>query len=159
MKLGSSLLGSMRVGAIACVVAWAMVTAAGQAKPVRASAAAALHEQARLHLLHHAHGELVESGNGSGTFNCPLQITVKPGNNYASLGFRMSCSGRGTFSGSGEASYYVAGSVARMNGNLTLAHGTGIYSHAAARNLRFEGLMKRGNYELSATVVGTWQKS
>ncbi len=125
--------------------------------PVDAPRAMRLGETAKLHLVHHSHSELVESGNSSGTFDCPVQITVKLGNNTASLGYRMSCGGKGTFSGSGMASYYVAGSVARINGHLTLAYGTGDYSHAIARNLLFAGSMRRSNYALTATVTGTWQ--
>lgn len=148
------------IGVIACIAVSVMVVAtAAHSAPKRASVAASLHEHAELHLVHHSHSELVESGGSSGTFSCPVQITVKLGNNSASLGYRMSCAGKGTFSGSGEASYYVAGSVARMNGHLTLTNGTGHYSHAAARNLRFEGTMKRSNYELSVAVSGTWQSS
>jgi hypothetical protein len=148
------------IGVIACIAVSTMAVAtAAHSAPERASLAASLHEHAKLHLVHHSHSELVESGSSSGTFNCPVQITVKLGNNSASLGYRMSCAGKGTFSGSGKASYYVAGSVARMNGHLTLTHGTGRYSHATARNLRFEGTMKRSNYELSVTVIGTWQGS
>jgi hypothetical protein len=124
--------------------------------PAHAARTMSLHETAKLHLIHHSHGELVESGNSSGTFNCPVQITVKLGNNTASLGYQLSCRGRGTFYGNGTASYYVAGSVARINGRLTLAHGTGQYSHAVARNLAFAGTMERGNYQLSATVTGSW---
>lgn len=127
--------------------------------PAHAARTMSLHEAAKLHLVHHSHGELVESGNSSGTFDCPVQITVKLGNNTASLGYRLSCAGKGTFNGNGTASYYVAGSVARINGRLTLAHGTGQYSHAVARNLSFAGTMQRGNYQLSATVTGSWTNS
>jgi len=148
------------IGVVACIAlsTMAVATAAHSAsRPARV--AASLHEHAALRLVHHSHSELVESGRSSGTFSCPVQITVKLGNNSASLGYQMSCAGKGTLLGSGEASYYVAGSVARMNGHLTLTHGTGHYSHAAARDLRFEGTMKRSNYELSVTVSGTWQSS
>jgi hypothetical protein len=127
--------------------------------PAHAARTMSLHETAKLDLVHHSNGELVESGNSSGTFDCPVQITVKLGNNTASLGYRMSCSGKGTFYGNGTASYYVAGSIARINGRLTLAHGTGQYSHAVARNLAFAGTMERHDYQLSATVTGSWTNS
>jgi hypothetical protein len=148
------------IGAITCIAASTIaLAAAAHSAPPQARIAASLHEHAALRLVHHAHSELVESGRSSGTFACPVQLTVKLGNNSASLGYRMSCAGKGSLSGSGQASYYVAGAVARMNGHLTLTQGTGRYAHASARDLRFEGSMRRSNYELRVTVSGTWQSS
>jgi hypothetical protein len=150
-------------GAVALMVSGGAIASAPAMSeehgPAHAARTMSLHETAKLHLVHHSHGELVESGNSSGTFDCPVQITVKLGNNTASLGYRMSCGGKGTFYGNGTASYYVAGSVARINGRLTLAHGTGEYSHAVARNLVFAGTMQRRDYQLSTTVAGAWENS
>jgi hypothetical protein len=111
-------------------------------------------ETAHLSLDSHRGTQLLnEQGTGSGTFSCPVSVQMEIARSPASMVFTCRAHG-GTLSGRGQASFYVAGSTVYFSGSLSSIHGTGRYSHAAARGVHVKGTMRRSNYAFSVTLSG-----
>jgi hypothetical protein len=103
---------------------------------------------------HRSPTEYNDVGRGSGTFNCPLSIHVSITFTTTTFTFHCSPSG-GTLTGTGKASFYVAGNIAQFSGTLSVTHGTGRYAHASATGLAMHGVFQRKTYDLVTTVTGS----
>jgi hypothetical protein len=113
-----------------------------------------LHETSRLHLVSHQGTQILnEQGTSSGTLTGPLGVKLRIYYTTATLSFTASPRG-GTFSGSGEGSYYVEGHIGHFNGTITITNGTGSYAHAGG-SLHATGLILRHQYELQFQATGT----
>lgn len=97
---------------------------------------------------------LNETGTGTGTFHCPIDVQLDVGSSGASISFSIVCSSRDSISGSGHASYYVSGTNAHFTGNISASHGTGRYAHVSAAGLRVTGSLARSSYAMSFSVTG-----
>jgi hypothetical protein len=62
----------------------------------------------------------------------------------------------GTISGTGVASYRVAGPVSYYSGKVTDLSGTGRYAHAATRGIKFSGSVNRKSYKVTMHLRGSW---
>lgn len=62
----------------------------------------------------------------------------------------------GTISGTGVASYRVAGPISYYNGKVTDLSGTGRYAHAATRGIKFSGSVNRKSYRVTMHLLGRW---
>lgn len=60
----------------------------------------------------------------------------------------------GSLSGSGSASYQVAGAIASFSGTLAVTRGTGSYAHARAAALRFSGAIQRRDDSVAVHLSG-----
>jgi len=96
---------------------------------------------------------LNESGEGRGTFNCPMTTQIINSYTTAKLSFSI-CTKGGSISGQGAVGFYLSGSISHFSGTVSITHGTGRYAHAAGRNLRLTGTLMRNNFSLSLTVTG-----
>jgi len=110
-------------------------------------------ETAHLHLVSHYRGLLREEGSATGTYNCPIAISLHTSYTTATIWFSM-CRSGGYFSGSGSASFYATGSLVHFKGSVSITHGTGRYAHASAAGLGIRGTFQRRNYALSVRVSG-----
>lgn len=140
-----------------CVAGVALAATQSLASQVpRATMARTLNasESASLHLTSHHGGVLREEGSGTGSFNCPLTITLNVSYTTASISFSI-CRSGGAFGGSGKASFYASGTLAHFVGIVNITHGTGRYAHAAGHGLHIEGEIRRNHkYALSVKVYG-----
>lgn len=112
-----------------------------------------VNETARLHLVTHHPSILNEEGSGSGTFSCPLTVTVKVSYTTATVSYSI-CRAGGSFSGTGETQFYASGETAHFEGTVNIAHGTGRYARASTYGLKIRGSFRRSNYALSLSVTG-----
>lgn len=62
----------------------------------------------------------------------------------------------GTISGTGVASYRVAGAISYYSGKITGLEGTGRYAHASARGIKFSGTVNRRTYKVKMHLRGHW---
>lgn len=63
----------------------------------------------------------------------------------------------GTISGSGIASYRVAGAISYYSGKVTDLSGSGRYAHAATRGIKFTGSVNRKSYKVTMHLLGRWR--
>jgi hypothetical protein len=66
-------------------------------------------------------------------------------------------SAHGTISGTGIASYRVAGAISYYSGTVTDLSGTGRYAHAATRGIKFSGSVNRKSYKVTMHLLGRWR--
>ncbi|HEU4393527.1 MAG TPA: hypothetical protein VFR04_07825 [Solirubrobacterales bacterium] len=62
----------------------------------------------------------------------------------------------GTISGTGVATYRVAGAISYYSGKITSLQGTGRYAHAGSRGIRFSGTVNRRTYQVKMHLQGKW---
>jgi hypothetical protein len=115
---------------------------------------ASVNESTSLHLASHHGSILNEQGPGTGTFNCPVQLTLNISYTTATISFTL-CHSGGSISGHGNVTFYTTGTYAKFKGYLSSTSATGRYAHDSARNLQIQGTLQRNNYSLTARVTGT----
>jgi hypothetical protein len=149
----------IRSAVVAFVLSATMVFASAGAS---ASGAARVHiartisvqETAHLHLVSRKGATVLnESGEGRGTFKCPMSVQIINSYTTAKVSF-STCTKGGSISGRGAVGFYLSGSVSHFSGTVNITRGTGRYSRAAGRNLRLTGTLVRSNFSLSLTVTG-----
>lgn len=151
----SSIIPTMLVFCIAALAPAASTSFASQLPRATTARTLNVSESASLRLTSHHRSVLNEAGSATGSFNCPLTITLNISYTTAGISFSI-CRSGGSFSGSGKASYYASGTLAHFVGTVNISHGTGKYAHAAGRGLRIEGeILRNHNYALSVKVHGT----
>jgi hypothetical protein len=125
------------------------------ASPVATAARhVSVNESVSTHLLQHHRTKLSEQGSGSGTFSCPVTLTLNLSSNSATIAFTCSPRG-GSFSGYGSASVHYIGTVATFKGTLSVSGGSGAYRHASGRGLQISGTVISKTYAIKARVTGS----
>jgi hypothetical protein len=139
---------------LALLAAASLVSALSPAA-VAASSVTSIQETAHLHVVNHNGIQTInETGEGSGTFHCPLSVHLAVAYTQASISFTITCPSEGTLTGKGVASYYLSGSTATFSGNVALTRGTGRYAHVSASSLKVNGSLQRASYALTFSVSG-----
>lgn len=127
------------------------------AKPpfARPSRTIALNETAHLHLTSKHSLTLNEQGEASGTIHGTIYIHLHLSNNHGGVSAEVNIYPRGgSLSGYGSATYRVEGAEAVFSGKLSIARGTGSYSHASAPGLRFTGSIQRRTDAVAVQLSG-----
>ena len=136
-----------------------LVTVLTSAAPSGAATANAartlsLSETGHLHLTSHHSFTLNEQGSASGTLSGTIYIHLNVvSTNRVTAEVSIYPSG-GSLTGYANASYHPAGGVATFNGTMTVARGTGRYSHAHGSGLSFSGTVARLNDAVTVHVSG-----
>jgi hypothetical protein len=113
-----------------------------------------LSEGGRLHLTSHHGFTLNEQGNAYGTISGTIYIHLRVSStNHVTAEVNIYPSG-GSLTGYASAGYHVHGSVASFNGSMSIARGTGRYSHARGNGLSFTGTIQRSNDAVNVHVSG-----
>lgn len=132
------------LGAFACT--WS------QAQGAEATEVMSIKEDVHLHLMGYRGPELVEQGEGSGTFNCPVRILLKVAATITTH-FMIHPSG-GSITGRGEAHTHSGGShYVSFSGRLVVKGGSGRYANATGNDALY-GVIDRANDSLTVQVVG-----
>jgi len=120
----------------------------------QASRTISLTETGRLHLTSHRAFTLNEQGSASGTISGTIYIHLHVvSTNRVTAELNIYPSG-GSLTGYASASYHPSGAVASFNGTMSIARGTGRYSHAHGNGLSFTGTIRRENDAVSVRVSG-----
>jgi hypothetical protein len=97
---------------------------------------------------------LNEQGGASGTISGTIYIHLNiVSTNRVTAEVSIYPSG-GSLTGNATASYHPAGPVATFNGTMSIARGTGRYSHARGSGLSFTGTVQRINDAVTVRVNG-----
>jgi hypothetical protein len=113
-----------------------------------------LSETGHLHLTSHHSFTLNEQGSASGTISGTIYIhlnVVSTNRVTAEVNIYPSS---GSLTGYANASYHPSGGVATFNGTMSIARGTGRYSHARGSGLSFTGTIHRSNDAVTVHVNG-----
>jgi hypothetical protein len=134
------------------------VLGVGASSAVSATAATArtisLSEYGRLHLTSHHGFTLNEVGGASGTITGTIYIHLNiVSTNRVTAEVNIYPSG-GSLTGQAKASYHVNGGTANFSGSMSIAHGTGRYSHAHGSGLGFTGSIRRSNDAVTVYLSG-----
>jgi hypothetical protein len=106
-----------------------------------------LNETGRLHLTSHHGFTLNEQGSATGTIYIHLKI-VSTNRVTAEVNIYPR---NGSLTGFASASYCPAGATATFNGTISIARGSGSYSHARGSGLAFTGAIQRGRGVFGST--------
>jgi hypothetical protein len=148
-----------RAGVAASVCLLAAMLASAAAAPAMAPRAIAartfsLNDTGHLHLTSHHGFTLNEQGSASGTISGTIYIHLHVvSTNHVSAEVNIYPSG-GSLTGYASAGYHPSGGVASFNGTMSIARGTGRYSHAHGSGLSFSGTIKRENDAVTVHVNG-----
>jgi hypothetical protein len=149
-------LAAARALPLAATAVLVLPASAGLASP-QASAARSSYIAESGHLrLTSSHGlKLNEQGSASGSIRGAIYIHLTVSSRSGvSAEVNIYPSG-GSLTGYGSAGYRVNGGYAEFAGTLQIVRGTGSFSHARARNLRFSGSIKRSNDAVNVKLSGT----
>lgn len=150
------------MGGLAALAVFALIALVGIQQSrgstlAKAARQISVNETARLILLSHHKGLLIEEGNSSGTPGGKLNIHVNVSYEHttrAALSFTAYPSG-GTVSGQGEVPFYASGALAHFSGTLHSIRGGGRYAHASTRGISIQGTVQRThNYAISVKISG-----
>lgn len=120
----------------------------------RAARTLVLRETGHLHLTSHHGFTLNEQGSASGTISGTIYIHLNVvSTNRVTAEVSIYPSG-GSITGRASASYHPSGGVATFNGTMSIARGTGHYSHASGSGLSFSGTIQRSNDAVTVHVNG-----
>ena len=150
-----SRLSRVAMAALATVIAIALA-ASSVARGATAHAARtfSLSETGRLHLTSHHGFTLNEQGSASGTVSGTIYIHLHVvSTNHVTAEVNIYPRG-GSLTGYASASYHPSGGVATFNGTMSIARGTGRYSHARGSGLSFTGTIQRSNDAVTVHVNG-----
>jgi hypothetical protein len=141
--------------AIAVAVGLALAGASvSRAATARAARTFSLSESGHLHLTSHHSFTLNEVGYASGTISGTIYIHLNVvSTNHVTAEVNIYPHG-GSLTGYANASYHPSGGVASFNGTMTIARGTGSYSHGHGSGLSFTGTIQRSNDAVSVHVNG-----
>jgi hypothetical protein len=151
----------VRSRGLSCAVTLIMIAsgvaptaAAAEGPAASAVRARSIRESAHLHRTSR-HGTVVtESGNGSGTFNCPISLRVEVEEEVITFTFTCRTSS-GSVSGGGSIHLHVADPVSYIDGTANLTRGTGIYAHVHANHLTVTGSVVTSSYATTLSVTGS----
>lgn len=133
-----------------------MAAAPALAGATRAQAARtiSLNETGHLHLTSHHGLTLNEQGSASGTIHGTIYIHLNVSStNHVTAEVNIYPRG-GSLTGYASAAYHVHGSTASFNGTMSVARGTGSYSHARGSGLSFTGTIQRYNDAVAVYLSG-----
>jgi hypothetical protein len=129
--------------------------ASAAAGPVAvASRTVSLNESGNLHLTSHKGFTLNEQGSASGTVRGTIYIHLNVSSTNRVTAEVNIYPHNGSLTGYGKAAYSVVGSYASFSGSLSIARGTGSYSHAHASGLRFTGTIQRKTDAVTVRLSG-----
>jgi hypothetical protein len=118
------------------------------------SATLTLNDTGRLHLTSKHGFTLSEQGSASGNISGSMYLHLHiVSTNRVTAEVNIYPSG-GSVTGQASASDHPSGAVATFNWTMSIARGTGRYSHARGRGLSFAGAIKRENDSVTVHVVG-----
>jgi hypothetical protein len=143
-------------GALGVLIVVLVPAAAAPAMAPRGIAARtfSLNDTGRLHLTSHHGFTLNEQGSASGTISGTIYIHLHVvSTNHVSAEVNIYPSG-GSLTGYASASYHPSGGLASFNGTMSIARGTGRYSHAHGSGLSFTGTIQRSNDAVTVRVNG-----
>lgn len=149
-----------RAGAVLLFVAFLAASAAKSSQLAHAAGEAkvagvqSLREHGSLRITKNNGSSIEARGRVSGTLSgaLSLRVIVKSAEKLgASL---IGTSSAGALSGSGSATYGVAGSGLSYRGTVSITHGTGKYSHASGGGIRIEGVMNRQQETITLNIDG-----
>lgn len=113
-----------------------------------------LNESGHLHSTG-GHGMLLnEQGSVSGTIHGTVYIHAALRSLHSFVAEVNVYPRGGSLTGYGSAEYHVVGGYADFSGSLSITRGTGGYSHAHARNLRFTGSIQTSNDAVTVRLSG-----
>jgi hypothetical protein len=143
------------VGSLAMLVALALGgVAVSHAATARTARTFSLSESGRLHLTSHHSFTLNEQGSASGTISGTIYIHLHiVSTNRVTAEVNIYPSG-GSLTGYANAGYHPSGGVATFSGTMSVARGTGRYSHARGSGLSFSGTIQRSNDAVTVHVNG-----
>jgi hypothetical protein len=119
-----------------------------------ASRSIPVNERAQLRLNSRHSMLLYESGTFAGAPGGGISVQIELSYTQVKIWFSSTPHG-GAISGSGHASFYAEGPVARFSGTVAVTHGTGHYAGASASALHISGALQRNTYAISLNVWGT----
>jgi hypothetical protein len=135
------------------VGAFSAATAAG-ATTAHAARTFTLSDTGRLHLTSHHGFTLNEQGTASGTISGTIYIHLHVvSTNHVTAEVNIYPRG-GSITGYASAAYRPSGALASFKGTITVARGTGRYSHARGSGLSFTGTIQRSNDAVTVHVNG-----
>jgi hypothetical protein len=124
------------------------------AAPARAARTISLSDTGRLHLTSHHGFTLNEQGTASGTISGTIYIHLHVvSTNRVTAEVNIYPHG-GSITGYASASYHPSGGIATFNGTISIARGTGRYSHAHGSGLSFTGTIQRSTDAVTVRVNG-----
>jgi hypothetical protein len=148
---------SLAAGALALAAllgAASLGATASRAATARAARTFSLSDTGHLHLTSHHSFTLNEQGSASGTISGTIYIHLNiVSTNRVTAEVSIYPSG-GSLTGYASASYHPSGGVASFNGTMSVARGTGRYSHARGSGLSFTGTVQRSNDAVVVRVNG-----
>jgi hypothetical protein len=128
--------------------------ARGAGPRTSASRTFALSETGRLRLTSHHGFTLNEQGSASGTISGTIYLHLHVvSTNRVTAEVNIYPRG-GSLTGYASASYHPSGAIASFNGTMSIARGTGRYSHAHGSGLSFTGTIQRSNDAVTVHVNG-----
>ncbi len=140
-----------------CVVAMTLASAsiaAAAAPRASASTTLSLNETGHLRLTSHHGFTLNEQGSASGTIAGTIYIHLHVvSTNHVTAEVNIYPRG-GSLTGYANASYHPNGGVATFDGTMTIARGSGRYSHAHGSGLSFTGTIQRATDAVTVHVAG-----
>jgi hypothetical protein len=131
-----------------------IVAGPAQASNATAARTISLGETGNLHLTSHHGFTLNEVGSASGTIHGTIYLHLNiVSTNRVTAEVNIYPSG-GSLTGYAKASYHVNGGTANFSGSMTIARGTGRYSHAHGSGLAFFGSIRRSNDAVTVYLNG-----
>jgi hypothetical protein len=113
-----------------------------------------LHDVARLRLTSKHGFTLNERGIATGTISGAIYVhltIVSTSRVEAEINLYPRT---GSISGYASAAYHRGGETGSFSGSMSIARGTGDYSHASGSGLSFSGTIQRSNYAIDVRVSG-----
>jgi hypothetical protein len=138
---------------LALMLAW-VSTATALAPRAHGARTLSLNETGHLHLTSHHGFTLNEQGSASGTISGTIYLHLHVvSTNHVTAEVNIYPRG-GSLTGYASASYHPSGGVASFNGTMSVARGSGGYSHAHGSGLSFTGTIQRSNDAVTVHVNG-----
>jgi hypothetical protein len=140
--------------AVAVVIGLAFAGASARAATARIARTLSLSDTGHLHLTSHHSFTLNEQGSTSGTISGTIYIHLNVvSTNRVTAEVNIYPSG-GSLTGYANAGYHPSGGIATFSGTMSVARGTGRYSHARGSGLSFTGTVQRSNDAVTVHVNG-----
>jgi hypothetical protein len=115
----------------------------------------ALLENAHLHAGSAGGNTIHEEGEATGTFRCRITVDLRiVSTNKVTATFTVTPAG-GTVTGKGSARFVAQGAYGYLGGVLSIARGTGKFSHASGTNIGLSGKFNRETFAATVQVHGT----
>ncbi len=137
-----------------CCAPVAGAAANGTAPHAHTARTLSLNETGHLRLTSKRGFTLNEQGTASGTIGGTIYIHLHLVSSSRVTAEVNIYTHGGSLSGSSSSSYQVRGAVAAFSGTLAITRGTGSYSRARARGLRFTGSIQRRNDSVTVQLSG-----